>query len=106
VERLFETPLDQPLPEPLDRSRPTRESLRDPLIGPVRSFGIGLQQDLGTPNLLSRPLQFLDNVSKLISLLLRQSHDISLLHGLPPGSMQHDRPARICQPDFLAVTEH
>jgi hypothetical protein len=61
VERLFETPLDQPLSQSLDRPRPTREGLRDSLIGPVRSVGIGLQEDPGPPHLLSRPLQFLDD---------------------------------------------
>jgi hypothetical protein len=61
VECLVKTSLDQPLPKPLDRSRPTRERLGDSLVCPIRPVGVGLQQNLSTPNLLTRALEFLDN---------------------------------------------
>jgi hypothetical protein len=106
VEHLFKPALDQPLPEPLDRSGSTRERLRNSFIGPIRSFSIGLQKNLGTLNLLSCPLQFLHHDSKFIPLLIHQSHDIFLLHGTPPCAMQHRRSDPICQPDVFVVTKH
>jgi hypothetical protein len=89
VERRFKTALNQPLSNQLYRSGSTGERLGDPLVGPLRPIGIGLQQNLGTPNFWARPLQLLDNASKLIALLIRQSHDINLLHGTPPYATQN-----------------
>jgi hypothetical protein len=56
VERLFESPLDQPQSKPFDRSRPTRKRLGDTLVGPIWPVGVGLQENLSTPNLLAGPL--------------------------------------------------
>jgi hypothetical protein len=106
VKRLLKTALDQPLAEPLDRSRPTRKCLGDALVGPIRSVGVGIEQNLGTANFLCRSLQFLDNALKLIPFLIRQSHNGSLLHGTPPCAMQNRQSGQIRQPDFLAVTKH
>ncbi|HUY32782.1 MAG TPA: hypothetical protein VMV69_08365, partial [Pirellulales bacterium] len=106
IERLVKTTLNQPLSEPLDRSRPTRERLGNTFVSPIRSIGVGLQQNLGTPNLLTRPLQFLDYAAKLAPLLIRQSHYVPFLHGTPPCATQNRRFARISQPDILAVTKH
>jgi len=106
VERLFESPLDQPLAKPFDRSGPTRKRLGDPLVGPIRPVGVGLQQNLSTPNLLAGSLQLLDHALKLIPLLIRQSHHVQLPHGTPPCATQHPQFDRICQSAILAVTEH
>src|SRR6266496_2205254 len=74
VERLFESLLDEPLPKSFNGSRPTGICLGNTIISPVRSIGVGLQQNLGTSNLLTSPLQLLDNTLKLNSFLLRQTN--------------------------------
>ena len=91
VERVFKPALNQALPNFLDRSCPTRKRIGDPLIGPISSIRVGFQQDLRTPHLLARPLQLFDNALEFASLLIRQPHDISLLHGTPPCAMQNRR---------------
>jgi hypothetical protein len=106
VERFVKTPLDQPLSQPLDRSCPTRERLSDAFVGPIRTVGVGLQQNLGTSNLLARALEFLDNALQITPLLIRQSHDIHLPHGTPPCATQHRQFTRYRQPDILDVTKH
>ena len=65
MKRLVETPFDQPLSKPLDRSRPARECLGNTLVSPIGTIGIGLQQNLGTPNLLTGPFQLFHNGLKL-----------------------------------------
>src|SRR4051794_3796374 len=105
MERLLKTLLNQSLSQPLNRSRSTGKCLGDTLVRPVRSVSVGLQQNLSTPNFLARSLQLLDNIPKLLPFLIRQTHHVQLLHGIPPCATQHDRFARFCQPDILAVTK-
>jgi hypothetical protein len=63
--------LDETLPKSFHRSGPTRKRLRDPFVGPVRTIGICLQQNLSTPHFLPSPLQPLHNFLKFDSFWLR-----------------------------------
>ena len=106
MEGLFKTPFDQPPTDPLDRSRPTRECLGDPRVGPIRPVGVGLQKHLSPPNFLARPLELLDNTAKLLALRIGQSHHVPLLHGASPCVSQNPRFTRIRQSEVLPVTQH
>jgi hypothetical protein len=106
VKRLVKTLLDEPLSKPFDGSRATQERLGDSLVRPIRPVGISLEQNLGASNLLTGPFQLLDNAVKLISFIIRQSHDVQLPHGSPPCATQNRRFDGFCQSDILDVTEH
>ena len=73
--------LNEAVPKSLNGSRPTRKSLRDTLIGPIRTIGICLEQNLCTPHFLAGLVQLLSDILKLSF-------------------------AGKYQPDFLGVTEH
>ena len=100
VECFFEASLDQPLTNILDRLGAARKRLGDPLIRLLWSVGIRLQQDLSAANLLTRPLQFLDDLDQCGTFQIRQSDDILLLHGnlLGPRSLAKSR--EIANPNF------
>jgi hypothetical protein len=55
----------------LRQARSTRKRLGDTLVGPIWPVGVGLQENLSTPNLLTGPLELLDHGLKLIPLLIR-----------------------------------
>jgi hypothetical protein len=84
LKRLPKTPFDQPLANLLHRLHLAGKRFRNPLIGPVRSVRIRLEQDLSTLYLLTRSLQFLDHLLKFSPLLIREPNHILLSHGNPP----------------------
>src|SRR5262249_52016402 len=80
VERLPEAALHEPLTDVLDGLPPTSERLGDPQVNPVGAVRVRLQQDLGAPDLLAGPLQLLDHGRQLVPFLIRQPHDVLLVH--------------------------
>jgi hypothetical protein len=106
VKRLVKTLLDEPLSKPFDGSRATQERLGDSFVRPIRPVGVSLEQNLGTSNFLTGAFELLDDTVKLISFLIRQSHDVQLPHGPPPCVTQNRQFDGFCQSDILDVTEH
>jgi hypothetical protein len=106
VKRLVKTLLGESLSKPFDGSRATQERLGDSLVRPIRPVGVRLEQNLGASNFLTGAFELLDDAVKLISFLIRQSHDVQLPHGTPPCATKNCRFDGFCQSDILDVTEH
>jgi hypothetical protein len=106
VKRLVKTLLDEPLAKAFDGSRATQERLGNSLVRLIRPVGVGLEQNLGASNFLTSAFELLDDGVKLISFLIRQSHDVQLPHSTPPCATQNRRFDGFCQSDILDVTEH
>ena len=74
-------PPQSPLTDLLNSLHATRERFGNPLVGPVRTIGIRLEQHLSTADLLTGSLELPDDMLKLKPFLIRKSNDILLLHG-------------------------
>jgi hypothetical protein len=72
---------DQALSDALDGSATDGAALGDALIRPRRTSGIGLQQDMGMPDLVCRRWPFPGQLGSLAAFLVRQTHDVFLVHG-------------------------
>jgi len=70
----------QPLTKILHGLHAARKRLGDLRIRPVRTADIRLQQDLCSSYLLRRALELLDDVRQFLTFLLRQPHNILLVH--------------------------
>src|SRR5262249_16017748 len=106
IQRLSKAVLDEALTNVFDGLSSASERLGNPMVGPVRTVRVGLQQNLSASNLLARPLQLLDHDHEFVTFLSRQPDDILLVHRKPPCSPHHPRFRRFPQPQFLAVTKH
>ena len=88
VKRDLEPLLNQPSSNVLNSLDTAIKRFRNPLVGPIRTLRIGLQQNLGTTHFLAATLQFFDHSSEMMPFLVVQTHNIFFLHGTPPGSIK------------------
>src|SRR5262249_13231726 len=93
IDRPPEAALHEPLADVLDSLPPAPERIGDPVVSPVGAVRVSLREDLGASYLLAGPFQLLDHSRQLTPLLIRQSHDVLLVHGEPPWFPHHPRSA-------------
>jgi len=81
VERDVETFGDQFRPNVFDALPRTEKSVGDVLVFPVRPVGVGLEQDVGTPDFRIRSLQFFDDGETRFPLFVGQANNVNFFHG-------------------------
>ena len=94
------------MPYVLDGSRPATDRLADLGVIPSRPVGIGLEQNCCPPQLLRLARFLLDRRFADRSFLVRETHDILLVHRnlLVGAEVLKNRPVR--QPENLVWTGH
>jgi hypothetical protein len=84
VERRFKAFQNQLHSHVLDSPYATTDSLADLFVLPSRTINVRLQQHLSPPQFLRLALLILDGLFTNLSLVIRESHDILLIHREPP----------------------
>jgi len=84
IQRLLEAFQDTFLSHILDGLTAAAEGLGNPLIRPSGAICVSHQQNVGPFDFLARSLELVDHHFTLLTLLIREPHDILFLHRTPP----------------------
>jgi hypothetical protein len=105
-QRCLEAFQDERLPHVLDRPRPAPDHFTDLGVSPSWPIGIGLEQDRRSPQFLRLALFLLDGRFANRPFLIREPHDILLVHRNLLVDVEVRRNRQLTQPQHLGWTGH